>query len=1190
MTRRRSIKLALFATCVFLLGSATAITVTAQNDQTRQSGQQTSRVQYWGEIGTEYKIADYTDSVRVFDPNGQPVSVTAKGVFMLTMLGEYRVVYKEKTVSISALEQPPRSTLVFGNDEKEFSYIAGSKAILPSLTVANPFYDFDYYYVDVVKGTAMIETLKVKNGDSPLYLLEESGQFSFEYFVVNDCNQREKETIHVSVVDEKHIFCNELAAELQVGETLEIGWPYGYYQKQTYEVVCTLTMPNGEEKAITNSIYTPTMDGIHEMKYSSLIDGETIVVEQEFNVLPASAPILVSEIGNTTIHGLTELPDWNLRSEYEKGYFVTATSSDVQVRYSNIVDLSQLTKEDNLISILPYAVGDDVYMGGLQVRLTDIYDPTNFLSIEFYQPKNYPNAFCVVERNGKYYGMSNRSNLGAIEISGYNGVGTSAFNTYLNKEVSADGTSDMFCLQYDYEKNVIFVTTGNPTQQYTLLPLSDKDEKPDGYSTYERLPEDAYFNGFTSGEVFVTIRLSQNANAGYYLCEMAGVKAEDMAFELEDNFLVLDQYFEEIPSGAVGYSYKVPTATVNPAILESDTLYTQVKDPTGNIIELINGCFKPKTTGNYKLVYSTQVDGVVLEKEYGFIIKEKPTEIQIELDEQTVAFGQILPNPEIIVTGGEGSVSFVYEVVNGGKILAPQRSGGYLIAKEGAVEIVVTATDLTGYTRQKTFPVVVTDGQYCELPSTLPKSLQAGITYTLPTAWVHTVNDGVFTKVKANANVLMDGTETDIADGKIVIADTCKEIRVEYSYEYRGETVSIFKDIAVLPKQITSSCDYLFTSDSVLKTMTEAGIVLSVSNNGSAELPHLVGAEKIVVVFGFHANSPTLQSLKIVLQDCTVAEEQLIYTISDFDPEKATVRLALNDETAMVLQGTSAVYTQFAGDAETVEKYQGERYITFSVALNAEGYIVNERTSEKLFRVTKFSNGSIFKEFSNSACQVRLEWATSTETEIILSQVGNQQFNYLNDISGWLNNDSKGPEIILYENNEPEYVSKGYVVTVPKAKAFDVLQGEYEAFVRIIKDGKTLVATKSAEQTFDYVLDTYGTYTFVYEAFDSSNNRGERRLNITVKDEIAPTFSLNGTYQITAKVGESISILDYSVQDGEASVTTEQIFVKDDAGNLNFVEPNQKYKFTEKGVYEVVYRMFDASGNMTRWSVLISVR
>ena len=1192
MTRVKWKKFALIVSCVLAFCSFTAFTVNALQNKLSQADKERAeiRIEYWGEIGEEYKIANYTDSVRVFDPNGKLTSVNEEGVFMLTTLGDYSIVYKDKTIKISALIEKPYTKMFFGTEEKSFSYIAGEKVELPSLTVTNNFYNFDYYYIDVVTGNGLIETLKVKNGEAPLYVMKESGQFSFDYFVVNDYGEKEQETISVSVVDEKHIFCQELPVEVQVGETIEIGWPYAYYQKKTYDVVCTLISSNGNEQILKNSTYVPSAEGEYTIKYSSVIDGTSVVVEQSFTVVPAEAAIFVSEMGNNTMHGLTDLPDWNLRKEYEKGFFVSSASSTSLVRYSNIIDLSTLTKEDNLISLLPYSVGETSYMGGIQLNLVDVYDSTNCLTIEFYQPQEYPNAYCVVLLNGKYYGMSNRSNLGALEISGYNGMGPSAFNTYLNKEPSVDGKSDMFCLQYDYEENTLFLTTGDPTQQYVFLPLSEKGEKPEGYSKYERLPENCFFNGFTSGEVYLTIGVTNNVNAGYYLCEVAGVKAEDMAFELENNFLVLDQYFETLPSGAVGYSYKVPTAKTNPAILDCDTLRVMVYDPNGKNIEVINGGFTPNTIGKYKIVYSTRVNDVRLQKEYYFEVKDKPNKIQIEMDEQTVAFGEIMPEPTIYVTGGAGKVSFTYEVLNGGVSLTADRSGGYLIAENGDVEVIVTATDITGYTEQKKFPVTVTDGQYFKLPTELPKSIRAGKTWTVPDAQVTKFNNGELYKEKANVTVFADGVKMTVIDGKITVASESKLLLVNYSYEYGGEEYTFSKVIDVLPEEITTIRDYLFTSDGVEKTITEAGIVLSVSKNGTAKLPYLIVAEKTVVVFGFHANLPQIQTLKIILQDGSSVEDCLVYTISNFDPVKGTVQIALNGEKAVKLQGTLAAYTQFAGDANIVEKYEGQQYVTFSVTFSAEGYIVNERTQEKLFAVNKFANGAPFDGFTQNSCEISLEWETKEKTEIIISQVGNQQFNYLNDIAGWTNNDNKGPEIVLYENFAPEYVSKGYTLSVPAAKSFDVLQGEYEVFVKIIKEGKMILDTKSASQAFDFVLDSYGTYTFVYESFDDSGNRGERRLNITVKDEIAPILTLNNSYVTTLKVGETITILDYTIEDRETGMATEQIFVKDDAGNLDFVEVNTKYKFTQSGVYEIVYRMLDKAGNMTRCSVAITVR
>jgi hypothetical protein len=182
----------------------------------------------WRLVGTPYTIEGYSSVVRVFDPNGNPVAVQ-DGRIILTVAGEYSIVYPSKVERLQALLYKPQSEMELSK-ELFPTYSAGTILSLPALSVENIAYDFAYYYVEVRFNGTHTETMKVKVGESTDYLLAKDGEYGFTYYVLNDRGEKESVTVSTVAKGEKAILIGDLPTTVNAGKTLSFGNPYAFYE------------------------------------------------------------------------------------------------------------------------------------------------------------------------------------------------------------------------------------------------------------------------------------------------------------------------------------------------------------------------------------------------------------------------------------------------------------------------------------------------------------------------------------------------------------------------------------------------------------------------------------------------------------------------------------------------------------------------------------------------------------------------------------------------------------------------------------------------------------------------------------------------------------------------------------------------------------------------------------------------
>ena len=1131
----------------------------------------------WRLVGYPYTVKDYSSQVRVFDPNGKAAEVSADGKIVLMLAGEYTIVYPSKTERVYALLTKPVSKLTLSSNIED-SYPAGTTLKLPALSVENVAYEFSHYYIEIIIGSDKVQTVKVNAEESTSYLLKKEGLYEFKYFVVNDRDEKESVSLTTEAKKEKAIIADDLPTEVKAGEIVSLGYSYAFYDGVFYDVSLSVKHA-GEIKAISGQSFTPDSEGEFTVIYTANINGETISSEKTVTASysPNDAAFrVVSGTGETV--GIEDLPSWNSNADYDKGLLLKGTSDKTKFAYSGILDLSDLTKDDNLIVFLPYSdVETDAYMTSLRVVFTDVHDANRKISLYFWATErmvgtNLPSTYATVEIGTDRYGISTHNDRGALKKDTGSTAWFSSFKGAHNNK------SDTFTIQYDYASEILYITTernkdaGYPMQQYVYLPLSGKGELPAGT---QRLPEKDWFTGFTTGEVYMSVEFISNKNAGVYICEVAGKTPNELLEEFDNDFLVFDKEIKELPAGSVGREYAVPSAHLNENFDIEASISVSVKDGSGNAVALVDGKFTPIAVGTYTVTYTLDYLGNAKERVFELDILENPIDININVAADSVSFGDYMSAPIITLTGGSGKVECIYKVLIGNTELTVARNGKYLIDKEGELTVKVTAWDSTGYEKSQEFPIEVQNGYDFKLSDEIPTSIRIGRSFSVSDATVKVFEGGAYADLQATVKVYENGVEKAVVDGKFTASDTANDVLIEYSFAFNGGVVEKNYQPIVLPKNVSSVTDYIITDGAINQGINERGIVLTVSGNATIKMPNPIAAEKLLISVGFKKDA-AVDAWEIILRDLQFEDMAVKLTLNNFakteNKEEYKVNISAKNSSVQTIKGS------ISGD-----------YVIFSFVVDAaKSAVIDYETQKTILGLSAFENGEKFIGFTGNVCMLETEITKSSanESELLLCQIDNQFFNDV--ASGYIDWDGVPPTIIVNGDKSSKSVSYGYEFTVPSAVARDVLAGRCPVTVRVIANGVEIIPSRAADQAFSIRVDGYKTYSVIYESEDTSGNVATEQFNVTVKDEEPPVLTVDGTYKQELKVGEKVTINSFTATDGQGIVKT-TVLVKNNETKLTFVNAGDEYEFTESGTYNIVYRAVDEAGNVTRREFTIVV-
>ena len=1143
-----------FALCVVLGLCACVYQPTQKTEQPKASYEQ---INGYTLVLNEYYIQNPEKVIKIVDPQGSEVEFS-ENPFVPTSVGEYQIVYENKTEKLTVLVKSESLTFTI-NDTFADEYVAGNTISIPTVTVKDDFKTYTAYSVTVKNGDKIVGEYANVNQNIALFVeLSTSGEYTIEYTCIDGFGQVKKDSVEFTVIDQPTIIYEQIEQEFSYGDTVEIGSPFGFYKGKKYAVNLSVETPTQGVKTLSDGAYTFNEDGKFILTYSCDIDGQVITETKELNV-NYTAKNIANTVNGEIFVG-EDLPEYS--KEKGKGVLVKGLSN-FTFNYEPIIDLNKLDKNINLISFVPYS-DTNTSLTELTLTLTDVYDENNSLTFYWYAKEHWgiDHSYLALKRPNGDYGLSNERSDGAKEQYGkIRPEGAVVYeSSFFGKQ---NGSSATFNLQYDISENKAYcVVQGN---QWLLI---DADNEP------EIAFEDRFY-GFTTGEVYLSIKTLNNNNAGVYITEIAG---EDFAAKsipvcnFQEQFAILSKTEEQLPIGQANISYPIPEIKISDNCTDRvefnvDVFYQGEKQNFET-----NGKFIPKQSGSYSAVYKAVYKGIDIEKTVNFDVVDSLGEITVDFPEQSsVISGSTYKVPNFTVSGVSKYQASV-KVKDSKQIFETNMFGEFVLNtnENAVVEIVVQDTQLPDRRETFTFEIPVVSETVLTLNSEMPKRVRAGAKIELPDFTVYNSSSAqtldkqiVINKGKSSQVVLTDSFSYEVPKN-------LEKITVTFvggaGTEYESDMERYTYDVQVISENADSAQLLGVKTPNTAKLISgENGLIITASSSGNIfEMPYSLPTTELLFKFSLRASKMNYSAVKIILTDSNRDDKQVVLTLTEIS--NGSAKLKINSDTT---------------DYQLKYSVNGGLY-DFSLIFNQTEKAILNSSNKVVAKINTFADGTSFNGFSNKLAYLsaQLENVTST-SEFVINEVANQQFGYYMSAFGKKDNDNNGPVIysdFVANTIDAEY---GSAVYLPKIFAKDVLQTSSTLTLSVVDpNGDTIKKNVNASLIDSIQVDKYGKYNLVYTAKDSLGNKTEKRITVNVKDLILPTIEVAGSYKAEYEIGSSVTIANAIATDNNTTNVSLLVLMIDSAGTIRKVEFGDKVQLNREGSYKIIYRAEDEYFNV----------
>ena len=941
--------------------------------------------------------------------------------------------------------------------------------------------------------------------------------------------------------------------------------------------VVSVKYPDG--KAYKTSSYVLSVPGEYIINYSANANGVTVLSSLSFNVSGSAY-----DVGgrNSSASYIT------INNTDAYGEEIATTTSGLKVSlavgdtftYKKPIDLNGKTSQDKLIElyVLPKNIGKaDARI--LRVRLTDAYDPNNYVDIVTYG--NYGD-----EDEVKGWALYSAAAANGQPLTGLH------YKAPLENSPSA-----IYYLDGKYTVNPnIGYNSGNgyPTGDFSLVAKNgygsglysiamDYAEKrvygPKPYSSLSNgiivdLDEPLFFTdlwqGFTTGEVYLSIWADNYVSSTFDFLiksidgeELSNPYYNDQAQPIID----VDIPKTGVPNAVVDKKYKLFDATAKDAvdgnITPSVFVYRNYYSYNPVVITVTDGGFIPDKACAYTIVYkATDKAGNTAIKLVDLTAKEQSLlNIGLDLTSVNVKAGErcLLKTPEI--SGQDGQTTLTVSVVMNEQttVILPDQNGEYSFIPMASGEYTVkylcsdynnTVTkEYTLNVQANTTPLIIDDVY-------LPPVFVKNIGYTLPAFYGYDFSDGTKKQVTADISYAFDGGSfTEYTAGQEIVINATQTVTVVYSVgdnaaskkTYVVPVADVSGEFNGTPTELNTK-NYFYGKDFTIQTDLEEGI----NYVTSAEQANLLFVNKLLAVdfsVGFKVKEMDCEELTFTLTDSQNKNEKIVIAIKA-DGEEAIV-VSINDEI--------------------------EQKISIPLLDTAINIAYANKTKEITIAGITFK----LEEFNGF---------TSKKIYFELDVSGNQGTTTVNfaNINGQVVSDS------VLDMGKPNYhleVNKGQKSVGEKLVISEFIAQDVFRFKTNLKlsvkdqNGNAMIATDLTEmlnvtdfsKAYEIVLDSVGTYTVSYEANDGAMGKATGSFEVVVKDKIAPTITLKNPVT-TARVGANVTVASYTATDATDRSLTVRICVQRPDMSVENLS-GKSFKATTAGTYTVMYYVSDATGN-----------
>ncbi len=858
---------------------------------------------------------------------------------------------------------------------------------------------------------------------------------------------------------------------------------------------------------------TLSQAGKYQVTYYATVDGERVEETCYYMVNRMPKDVIITEEGMSVEHG-----KYYVESPYEikkdtYGAIVTFKAGQ-QITFSTNLKTSDLTADYNIVEMIVMpSVFKETDFERLNIRISDAEDAENYVDIIVISSN-------AVDGDGQVSYVQAGAN--GQSVGGYEGAkyhsDSPIYGTQVEHSFRALGRKGEFRSNLTISENYLTVAIDHEEKMVYCGPSSNESTSKilvndlDGVANYKGNP----WGGFTSDEVTVSITADRFVKPeGKVLIKSFG--GFDFSTTIEDTakpeILVDVDERERLPIAEVGKDFPIFPYVAR------DLLDSQLKtgvsvyylDNQGRKITVENDgkSFFAKYEGKYQIVYRAEdCSGNVTEKIFEIEAQESIPNLYIAIEEpfvqadvyQTVA---IPFASQVMAFGGSGYISIERRVYDPkGQLLDVDDTLQLTVL--GDYKVVYGATDYMGNVEYATMTVSVnhlTKPTFVQEPK-FDSVFVKGFTYELPQAVaVETADDRI---VELPYQVYIND---QLVDGTFEAKGETMNVR----YVVNGETgdAEWSRDVTVVDTEYGKYKSRYFYSESDMLILDEKLYVdFRFSENSSVEFINPLYSNGFSLILTYESEKVNFSTMKLTLTNASDLTQSVTV---NFLYDK------IIDSWLMQLNGVNA-RTSYATSKGIL-----------SFTLSSDGKSIIDTDGVEIAEIIFYDNGKPFQGLGEELyLQFSFEDVTG-ETSFHVTQIGNQAMGY-NKSSIDKAMDEIKPVIILDESFTTRQ-KLGSKAKIPTAKAYDVLGQIYDFKVTLEMVGGQVLASGSATETLNCVLEKAGNYLVTYYAKDSNGNTTRLPYSIFVSDETAPKLNVENDLKKEYKQGSKIKIPSYSATD-----------------------------------------------------------
>lgn len=1144
-------------------------------------------------------IADYDVAVKTASGTDVPMENNA---FVPQEAGEYVITY---TAADSASPEPNVTVQNYVVEcfsavpEVSFAKISGEDPAAEYVTfetVPLPAYGA-YSSLSFADGGAMpCDVTVVKDGvtvaafenagEEHAYVPETAGEYTVIYTAVNVFGLNVSKAAYAFTVEEGvSLVMEETSATARFGTAFSVPKALGVYKNRYEPAAFTVVSPSQKTVEVGGDrSFVLEETGDYVITYRHEKDGK--VASATFTVSSVyTNDMLFDSSELDELQGNFTIPEYAEQAG-ETAVFV-GSSSTSSITYKNHINVSNLTKNDNLLQFVPYADGGDYAEFAVRITLTDVHDGTNRVVITVQphpeQGGNATWAFIHVNYDGRTLSYNTEYN----EISTSSAYGCLIGNSMGGGYGTLTGVKPV-SIQFDGAENAVYVTSNidGKSDPWRVLDLD----------LAEHVGAGREWKGFTTGEVELSLQFEniKGMAAGMLITEIAGHSLQGVSVA-DDSAPVIypeeNEYFEIVggfaPDAEVGKAYPLLGARAHDDLFgEIECAYSLKK--RGGDTELYDnvkdGVFTPTETGVYDyLITAENPYGGRTTYGYSFEVKNEVAAIAVSFAEQpeNVTAGAWFTLPEITAENGSGKKLLnLSAALNGAPVEITALNEIYLF-EAGELVITVRAEDFLGTAlANDTLTIEVSGGGKPVLHiAGMPDAALAGKTISLPdfTAVDYDAAEegvNVYREVRVNGNRIFWGTGDETEGSLAVEVNAGGTLEITYAAG-TGENGILAEQTFLIPVVEGDLSAYFLPYDGngdynaqrVTGEATDTDVRFTVLQDRTLKFANPLAADGLVLEFGALARYSAFGGIRVRLEDY-------------LDPRE-TVELFFTTE------GESSYLSVNGGAPVPVKGALDRDNGNFYIRVSAADRCVYDNLGDLVASIGTYANGLPFEGFSSGLARLSFGIEEVRTGSLRIVRIGNQSF--AGGAEGFT--DTTPPQIV-FEHKMPfsQDALLGGEVLISAATAADVLAGEASVTVTVMNPAGVIVdglQNAPCDETRTLVFEQYGSYYIVY-TMKSGDTQETYRSIVNVRDRTAPEIAVSLTPAAEGAVGAEYAVPQAAASDNYTDAAL-FVFVLRPDGKLENVTAGGTYVFVQAGRHKLVYYAYDAEYNVSVQEYVIDV-